>query len=73
VRLSRVVEPTILRVRPRAEVSSVEIEGEPATRFDTRAALDAAAAGFFVDAVGFVWVKLATSAAEVEVELFGGG
>lgn len=71
VRLSRVSEPTILRVRPRVEVSVVEIEGESATRFDTRAELDAASEGFFVDEVGFVWVKLATSAEEVWVDVLG--
>jgi alpha-glucosidase (family GH31 glycosyl hydrolase) len=67
--LSRALRDTILRVRADAPPSGVELGGAPLAAHATRAALDAAPSGWFLDAAArSVWIKVPASAAKVTIE-----
>lgn len=66
--LSRVREPTLLRLVPRAVPASVRVDGEALASAADLEALRAAASGYWIDGEA-VWVKLAASAAELVVTL----
>jgi alpha-glucosidase (family GH31 glycosyl hydrolase) len=66
--LSRVVEPTMLRLVPRGAVTGVTIGGAPAEEQADRATLAAANAGYTIEG-GVVWVKLPASEVAVAVAL----
>ena len=59
VGLARTVKTTLLRIRTDTPRASVTIDGSPAVELAGRAALDAAASGWFAEAASrSVWVKV---------------
>ena len=68
VGLSRVPGGAVLRVWTGARVVQTVAAGGALAPAATRAALDAAATGFFVDGA-YTWVRLAPSQSAVTVEL----